>query len=232
MKEFLMKMVPVKSKEHFPFQCRQCGACCRHVKESVPLESLDTFRIAKYLRDRGEPIQCMDDVLARYAVPVLLHESGYMVFMLRTVGSDDACVFLKDNKCTIHAAKPRACRTYPISVGPSKSGGYEVYLSMEQPHHFKGAEQSVKKWIQKRCSQQDYDFWETDIGSVQEIARLLGKLSLEQKKKALLQFLRYKYSDFDLDKSFSEQFRSNNQKLLEALRNLVQKQTTKDAMGD
>lgn len=223
MKEFLMKMVPVASKEHFPFQCRQCGACCRHVKESVPLESLDAFRLAKYLRDRGEPIQCMDDVLAKYAIPVLLHESGYMVFMLSTVGPDDACVFLKDNRCTIHAAKPRACRTYPISVGPAKSGGYEVYLSMEQPHHFKGSQQSVKKWVQKRCSQQDYDFWETDVGSVQEIARLLDQLSLDQKKRALLQFLRYKYSDFDLDKSFTEQFRSNNQKLLEALRSLVQK---------
>lgn len=223
MKEFLMKMVPVGSKERFPFQCRRCGACCRHVKESIPMESLDAFRLARYLRDKGEPIQCMDDVLAKYAIPVLLHESGYMVFMLSTVGPDDACVFLKDNKCTIHVAKPRACRTYPISVGPAMSGGYEAYLSMEQTHHFKGPQQSVKKWIQKRCSQQDYDFWETDIGSVQEIARLLDQLSLEQKKGALLQFLRYKYSDFDLDKSFTEQFRSNNQKLLEALRSLVQK---------
>ena len=60
----------------------------------------------------------------------------------------------------------------------------------------------------------------------------MGKLSLEQKKKALLQFLRYKYSDFDLDKSFTEQFRSNNQKLLEALRNLMQKKITNDATGD
>ena len=150
MKEFLMKMVPVAPKEHFPFQCRQCGECCRHVKESVPLESLDAFRLARYLRDRGEPIQCMDDVLAKYAIPVLLHESGYMVFMLSTVGPDDACIFLKDNKCTIHAAKPRACRTYPISVGPAEYGGYEAYLSMEQLHHFKGPQQSVKKWIQKR----------------------------------------------------------------------------------
>ena len=230
MKEFLMKMVPVSPKEHFAFQCRQCGACCRHVKESVPLEGLDAFRLARYLRDKGEPIQCMDDVLAKYAIPVLLHESGYMVFMLSTVGSDDACIFLKDNKCTIHAAKPRACRTYPISVGPAMTGGYEAYLSMEQPHHFKGPQQSVKKWIQKRCSQQDYDFWETDVGSVQEIARLLEKLPLERKKGALLHFLRYKYSDFDLDKSFTEQFRSNNQKLLEVLRGLVQKQTMDDAV--
>lgn len=110
MKEFLMKMVPVGSKERFPFQCRRCGACCRHVKESVPLESLDAFRLARFLRDRGEPIQCMDDVLAKYAIPVLLHESGYMVFMLSTVGPDAACVFLKDNKCTIHVAKPSITR--------------------------------------------------------------------------------------------------------------------------
>lgn len=230
MKEFLMKMVPVSSKDHFSFQCRQCGACCRHVKESVPLESLDAFRLARYLRDKGEPVQCMDDVLARYTVPVLLHESGYMVFMLSTVGEDDACIFLQDNRCTIHAAKPRACRTYPISVGPAVSGGCEAYLSMEQPYHFKGPQQSVKKWIQKRCSQQDYDFWETDVGSVREIARLLEQLPIEQKKGALLHFLRYKYSDFDLDKSFTEQFKSNNQKLLEALRGLVQKKYQNDAM--
>ncbi len=210
MKEFMMKMVPVDPREHFPFQCQQCGACCRHVRESVPLESLDAFRLAKYLRDRGEPIRCMDDLLARYAIPVLLHESGYTVFMLSTVGPDDACIFLKDNKCTIHTAKPRACRTYPISVGPAMSGGFEAYLSMEQTHHFNGPQQSVRKWVQKRCSRQD---------------------SLEQKKGALLQFLRYKYSEFDLDRPFTEQFKINNQKLLEALRSLVQKQAADDAGG-
>ena len=232
MKEFMMKMVPVDSREHFPFQCQQCGACCRHVRESVPLESLDAFRLAKYLRDRGESIRCMDDVLAKYAIPVLLHESGYTVFMLSTVGPDDACIFLKDNKCTSHTAKPRACRTYPISVGPAMSGGFEAYLSMEQTHHFNGPQQSVRKWVQKRCSRQDYDFWETDVGSVQEIAGLLGQLSLEQKKGALLQFLRYKYSEFDLDRPFTEQFRTNNQNLLEVLRSLVQKQAADDTGGN
>ncbi len=54
------------------------------------------------------------------------------------------------------------------------------------------------------------------------------RIPIEQKKGALLHFLRYKYSDFDLNKSFTEQFRSNNQKLLEVLRDLVQKQTTDD----
>lgn len=47
-------MVPVAPSDRFPFRCRMCGACCRHVRESVPLESLDAFRLAKYLRDKGE----------------------------------------------------------------------------------------------------------------------------------------------------------------------------------
>lgn len=80
-------------------------------------------------------MRSIDDVLAAYAEPVLLHESGYLVFMLKTVGEDDACIFLKENKCTIHSVNPRACRTYPISVGPDAKGGYEQFISMEQPHH-------------------------------------------------------------------------------------------------
>lgn len=139
-----MKMVPVAASDHFPFQCRRCGACCHHVSQSVPLEALDAFRLARYLRDRGEPINCIDDVLEKYTEPVLLHKSGYTVFMLRVVGPEDACIFLKDNCCTIHEVNPRACRTYPISVGPDGHGGCEQYLSMEQPQHFHGPQISVK----------------------------------------------------------------------------------------
>ena len=92
MKEFMTKMVPVNLSDRFPFKCRMCGACCRHVRESVPLESLDAFRLAKHLRDKGENVSCVEDVLAAYAEPVLLSENGYTVFMLKTVGADDACI--------------------------------------------------------------------------------------------------------------------------------------------
>ncbi len=222
MKEFLMKMVPVAASGRFPFQCRRCGACCRHVRQSVPLETLDAFRLAKYLRDRGEPINCIDDVLARYTEPVLLHESGYTVFMLKVVGPEDACVFLQDNRCTIHEVNPRACRTYPISVGPDGHGGYEQYLSMEQPQHFQGPQMSVKKWVQKRCSSQDREFWEIDVGSARELAQLLERIPQERKAQAMLLFLLYRYSDFDLNKAFIPQFRNNTEKLLEALRTIAE----------
>ena len=146
--------------------------------------------------------------------------------MLKTVGADDACIFLKDNRCTVHPAKPRACRTYPVAVGPYELGGYEQYLSMEQPHHYKGPQMSVKKWVQRYCSRQDFEFLNVDIGSAQEIERLLQKIPEEARKRAMVMFLFYKYSAFDLDKPFMEQFTENNQKLLEALRKLAQRGDT------
>ena len=197
MKEFLKKMVPVTGSDHFPFRCQMCGACCRHVKESVPIDSLDAFRLARFLRNKDKRIRSMDDVLELYAEPVLLHESGYMAFMLKTVGDEDACIFLKGNRCTIHKEKPKACRTYPISVGPDGYGGQEQYLSMEQ-------------------------FWELDVGLAREMALLLEKVPQSRMSQALMCFLRYKYSDFDLDQPFTPQFRRNQNRLMEALRALAQ----------
>ena len=174
-----------------------------------------------WIRDKGENVSRVEDVLAAYAEPVLLSENGYTAFMLKTVGTDDSCIFLKDNRCTIHPAKPRACRTYPIAVGPYELGGYEQYLSMEQPHHYSGPQMSVKKWIQKRCSKQDFEFLNTDIGSAQEIERLLKKIPEHKRTRAVMMFLFYKYSDYDLDKSFLPQFKNNNDKLLDALRKMA-----------
>lgn len=224
MKEFMGKMIPVTPSKKFSFRCRKCGACCRKVKESVPLEPIDAFRLAKYLRDcSDENISSIDDVLARYATPVLLHKSGFTVYMLNTMEPDDACVFLKDNRCTVHDANPRACRTYPVSVGPIGNGSYEYFLSMEQPHHFKGPQTSIKRWVKNRCSQQYQDAWNIDFRSVAKIARLLEEVPKEEVTRAIALFLWYRYSNYDLDKSFIKQFECNTQKLIAALKELKSK---------
>lgn len=36
---------PVSSSEQVSFHCKHCGACCRHVRESVPLNTLDAYRL-------------------------------------------------------------------------------------------------------------------------------------------------------------------------------------------
>lgn len=231
MKEFLLKMIPIKTTDRFPFRCRQCGACCRRVRESVPLESLDVFRLAKFFRDSGAKIWSIDDVLAEYAEPVLLHESGYLIFMLKTVGEDDACIFLKDNRCTIHDVNPRACRTYPISIGPDGKGGYEQFISMEQPHHNNGPQMSVKKWVQRRCSKQDFAFWDEEYGTVKEIKFFLkwsniirelgsvfrkaeGKVKNSLMESVWTLTLVKLYLAYDMEKDFLPQFEDNSKELL------------------
>lgn len=132
-----MNMRRISPKEHVPFRCTGCGECCRHVHQSIPLESLDVYHIARYLREHDSDSFCTDDFIGQYAELVLLDTCGFFILMLRTTGPDDACIFLRDNRCTIHAAKPRACRIYPFVAGITPNGQYEFLLSKEKQHHLR-----------------------------------------------------------------------------------------------
>lgn len=212
-----LNVKPVAPSERVGFRCIRCGACCRHLRESVPLNSLDAFRLAKHLQAQGEPIDCLDSVFARFAEPVPLHESGYFVYMLKTAGSDDACIFLQNNCCTIQPAKPSACRLYPFVVEPRGMEQYTYLLSMENPHHFKGGQVQVKQWMKENFPKEDREFLTIDIGMAPDIARLLMKIPEAERKRAWALFLWYKYADFDLDKPFLKQYRQNMTKLLAGL---------------
>lgn len=75
--------------------------------------------------------------------------------------------------------------------------------------------------MQRRCSKQDFAFWDEEYNTVKEIAQLLERVPECDKLRALMLFIRYKYSDFDLDKSFIEQYKRNNNRLIAALRRLA-----------
>lgn len=223
MNELILENIhPLEWNDRISFECSGCGACCRHVKESVPLESLDAFRLAGYLKQQGHPVTCMDDVLCRYAVPVPINECGYFLYMLGTTGPDDACIFLKDNRCTIHDAKPRACRTYPLSAEPT-APGFRYHLCTEKPHHFHGKAFKARDFMKRYFTQEDRAFVSLDFQATVPIANLLRRIQGERKKTALILFLRYKYSDFDLNKPFMEQYERNTEKLLSALETLTEK---------
>lgn len=88
-----MNMRRISPKEHVPFRCTGCGECCRHVHQSIPLESLDVYHIARYLREHDSESFCTDDFIGQYAELVLLDACGFFILMLRTTGPDDACIF-------------------------------------------------------------------------------------------------------------------------------------------
>ena len=199
------------------FKCTSCGKCCRHVKETVPVDSWDAFHMAQFLRDAGEGICCVDDFLQRYAEPALLNECGYFVYFLRSVGPDDSCIFLKDNRCCIHKAKPRACRLYPFVVEPSESGTHRYLLSTENMHHFKGPQTETKKWVNQFFPTPEREFLQADFGKARDIARLLRDVPSERQTEAVLHFHRLLYSGFDLDQPFWPQYKRNQTSLLAVL---------------
>ena len=67
--EIMNEIQPVRPKDQFTFSCRQCGACCRNIEGCVMVESLDAYRLARYLRAKGKPIEGIEDFLFRYCEP-------------------------------------------------------------------------------------------------------------------------------------------------------------------
>lgn len=215
----LKNIKPIAWNERVSFECSCCSKCCRHVKNSIPLESLDVFRLAQFLT----PQRCLsiDEVLTRYAEILLIDECGYFTYCLKTTGSDDSCIFLKENRCSIHTVKPRACRTYPFLAEPTASGGFNYHLSIEQPHHFHGHSHKARNWMKQYFTKEDQEFVTLDFQTAPLIADLLRKIPPEKKETALFCFLTYKYLRFRLDQPFLEQFKRNLSYLLVTLRNLV-----------
>lgn len=77
--EIMNEIQPVRPKDQFTFSCRQCGACCRNIEGCVMVESLDAYRLARYLRAKGEPIEGIEDFLFRYCEPEPLTEEGFPI---------------------------------------------------------------------------------------------------------------------------------------------------------
>lgn len=220
--EVIKNTKKVSLKDYVCFRCTGCGECCRQVKESVALEPLDVFRITQYLRERDPSIRCIEDVLDRYMVPIILTDTGYMMYAMATEGEDHHCVFLRNSRCMIHEAKPRACRVYPLVAGPAEHGGLEYMISTEKAHHFAGPKIRVKAWMKKYLSEEDRVFIEEDTASVIPIASLLMKIPAKDQTIALLHFVRFKYSEYDLDKPFLPQYKRNMAKLQAVLHYMIQ----------
>ena len=204
------------------FKCTGCGDCCRHVKETVPVDSQDAFYLTKYLRDLGMDIYCVDQFLEQYAEPALLDECGFFVYFLKSVGKDNACVFLKDNRCYVQEVKPLACKLYPFMVDPNESGNFRYLYSRERTHHFRGPAVETRSWMKKNFPQESRAFMQAEYTQAGPIAAQLRNIPEHRKNEAVLHFHRLRYSELDLDKPFLEHYQRNQMKLLAILSRLAE----------
>ncbi len=107
------------------FKCEMCGACCRGFKDGeVYLYPDDVKKLAKHLNVKGNSelrefakkyFKIVDDSFY-WKEPDATRAKTYRYKTLgfKFIGDDEHCQFLKDNKCTIHEARPFQCRAFPI----------------------------------------------------------------------------------------------------------------------
>lgn len=83
------------------FECTECGACCTGGPGAVFLSEEDIDRFSSHLKmDR-------DTFLRTYT-----HRVEGEISLTEKENTD--CIFLKDNRCSVHEARPIQCRTYPF----------------------------------------------------------------------------------------------------------------------
>ncbi len=99
----------------FSYECGACGRCCRG--KIIPLTPYEVARLAEHLGTTTT------ETLERWTT------RGGSALAAR---ADGACVFLGEKGCSVHAARPLACRLYPLgrSIAPD---GTELFAEVE-PH--------------------------------------------------------------------------------------------------
>lgn len=135
----------------------------------------------------------MSEVCSEYMDTVYL-SWGYPIFVLRTKQHKDTCIFLKSSKCIVYDAKPRACRTYPIGVGPNDEipGNWLSFMVSKSQHHFKGQRYLVGDWLDKNFTLEDKEFVEAHYNDMGELVELMMKIDKQHEEQVINLILFYK----------------------------------------
>ena len=107
------------------FSCQMCGKCCRGFDEGeVYLYKEDILRLAEYINAKGK--KGLQEFARKYKKVIddsfFWKEPGkergktyrFKTLGFKFTGEDEHCHFLKDNKCTVHEARPFQCRSFPF----------------------------------------------------------------------------------------------------------------------
>lgn len=191
------------------------------------LETYDLFRIACHLSRKGHGIGGIEDVITQYAEVKTLGDVEYPVFLLKTRGQRKECIFLKGGRCSIHEAKPRACRLYPLGAWPNEDmDGLDYFIASQKQRHFKGPAIRVGDWMDANLDGKDRAIMFMDAQATAELAPILRSLKSAgvDRERILQPLLLFKYVCFELNEPFMPQFTRNMDWLKGALLGMTGKQ--------
>lgn len=182
------------------------------------VESLDLFRIARYMK------LTTAEAMEAYTVPAFLSR-GFPILLMKTKPHMDTCVFLKNGKCGIHSIKPRTCRLYPLSAGPDSKDKdkFQSFMVSQRPHHFTGQRYRVRDWMDAHFPLEDRAFLFTEYKMASEAGRLIRKIDAEHDDSIISAMLIFRFFMFDITQEFQPQYERNVASLLNKLKGLTKK---------
>lgn len=169
-----------------PFSCTHCGGCCVH-QEDLLLNPLDLFRLAKELEITVE--QWLD----QYGECYIGEESRMPILRIRPQGETSRCPFLKNNKCSVHKAKPSVCGLYPLGRSVryvlDEQGNPDMEKSKVMYFHSgcfcgnQNGHQTVREWLEEFHLLESESFfiqWSQVVAETSQFLRGLEKVVTNQ----------------------------------------------------
>ncbi|CVK32595.1 YkgJ family cysteine cluster protein [Methanoculleus bourgensis] len=95
------------------FGCRGCGACCRRVAEDSNLVIVSPAEVRAIMAATG---MAWDEIAEPYPDFIDAGNGGEYTLAWCIRRTADACIFLRDGRCSIYAHRPWICRTYPFML--------------------------------------------------------------------------------------------------------------------
>ena len=204
-----------------PFSCTHCGGCCVH-QEELLLNPLDLFRLAKELEITVE--QWLD----QYGECYIGEESRMPILRIRPQGETRRCPLLKNNKCSVHKAKPSVCGLYPLGRSVryvlDELGNPDMEKSKVMYFHggcFGGSQnghQTVREWLEEFHlleSESFFILWSQVVAETSMFLRKLEKMTTNQDLVCMAwdMVCMMLYIQYDTKKEFAPQFDRNVQQL-------------------
>lgn len=211
----------LKLEDTLPFSCTRCGGCCVH-QEELLLNPLDLFRMAVEL---GITVE---QWLNQYGECYIGGDSRMPILRIRPQGETRQCPLLKNNKCSVHKAKPSVCGLYPLGRSvryeldeqgkPNMEKSEVIYFHSGCFCGSQNGHQTVREWLEEFHLLESESFflqWSHVVMETSQFLRRLEKVFTNQDTMNMAWSMVFGllYARYDTGEAFQPQFERNVQEL-------------------
>lgn len=118
--------------------CKGCSSCCRGMGSSILLDPFDAHRLCAGLRKSFEEL--LNTCLELNVV------DGIILPNLRMTAEEDACTFLRGERCSIHSIRPGICRIFPLGRF-YENHSFKYFLQIHECPAPGKSKVKIRKWI-------------------------------------------------------------------------------------